>query len=202
MIAETHASLPQPPAGATRQQSGSVGMSGASGGAARKAAHTSCRACRISKVCLALLAHRDSSNGAITTDRDTLVFISCRQVRCDLEANATGAMCSRCARLGLQCIPNKPSMRGKYDPASRLSPAVRALLSNAHGVEKSASAERNHRRSSHCESAAEGSGNSEEPQPNVLSLAMAHRASEQPVLCTSVGLSQEGSRRVSAAPCF
>jgi hypothetical protein len=52
------------------------------------------------------------------------------KVKCDLEACPTGH-CTRCARLGLACIPNPPSQQGRrkiQDTTARLSPAVRALL--------------------------------------------------------------------------
>jgi hypothetical protein len=60
---------------------------------------------------------------------------SCRgcrisKVKCDLDACIAGC-CSRCSRLGLSCIPNPPSQRGKRNPktaAARLSPALQQLL--------------------------------------------------------------------------
>ena len=42
-------------------------------------------------------------------------------------------MCTRCARLGVQCVPNAPSMRGRKSSTGRLGPAIRALLTPADG---------------------------------------------------------------------
>lgn len=52
------------------------------------------------------------------------------KVKCDLEHRDTG-VCSRCARLGLRCLPTGPSKRGRPHTArdiSRLGPKVRQLL--------------------------------------------------------------------------
>ncbi|KAG8461964.1 hypothetical protein KFE25_013983 [Diacronema lutheri] len=76
---------------------------GVSAGGVRKPARASCVACRISKA------------------------------RCDLDSQLAGAMCTRCARLGVQCVPNAPSMRGRKSSTGRLGPAIRALLTPADG---------------------------------------------------------------------
>lgn len=207
--------MPQASASAALQHSISAGVPGVSGGGVRKAARTSCRACRISKVrlgcalrCSRLLLPRLAFariskalarcfNIACATPSAHLPYFARNhaiQVRCDLEACAVGTACTRCARLGTQCIPNGPSMRGKVS-AARLGPKVRSLLADA---QVSAPAELSCRRSSY-DSALEGSGHSEEPQPGVLSQALAHRAGEQPIrleLCASLGAPSETRRGV------
>lgn len=53
------------------------------------------------------------------------------KVKCDLELIGEGGKCSRCARLGLMCLPTGPSKRGRAHASrdiSRLGPAVRKLL--------------------------------------------------------------------------
>lgn len=53
------------------------------------------------------------------------------KVKCDLDLIGENGKCSRCARLGLMCLPTGPSKRGRPHAArdiSRLGPAVRKLL--------------------------------------------------------------------------
>jgi len=56
---------------------------------------------------------------------------ACRisKVKCDVEGQECG-QCSRCVRLGLACLANEPSQRGRHSSRARLSEPVRALLAN------------------------------------------------------------------------
>lgn len=68
--------------------------------------------------------------GAATEKVRKAARLSCRacrisKVKCDLE---TCTPCTRCTRIGTQCIPNAPSMRGRHNSTTRLGPSMRALL--------------------------------------------------------------------------